>query len=92
GAGNAVLPIRRRIDLRKPIINQNRCCKNGGDHRFFIAKVSKRERDHRTGKVRFYKHHKVIWIQSFITDQHMIWAATGDMVNRFMPQAFGNIN
>jgi len=22
----------------------------------------------------------------------MIWAATGDLVNRFTPQAFGNIN
>ncbi|WP_460527607.1 hypothetical protein, partial [Hafnia psychrotolerans] len=26
------------IDLSKPIINQNRCCKNGGDHRFLCVK------------------------------------------------------
>ncbi|KGA67066.1 hypothetical protein DJ61_4249 [Yersinia enterocolitica] len=30
----ALMLTRRRIDLRKPIINQNLCCKNGGDHRF----------------------------------------------------------
>ncbi|HFF8451828.1 TPA: hypothetical protein ACGD64_000467 [Serratia marcescens] len=58
----------------------------------FIAKVHKRERSHRTGKGHILKHHKVIWIQSFLINQHMIWAATGDLVNRFTPQAFGNIN
>jgi hypothetical protein len=58
----------------------------------FIAKVHKRERSHRTGKGHILKHHKVIWVQSFLTNQHMIWAATGDLVNRFTPQAFGNIN
>ncbi|WP_205298380.1 hypothetical protein, partial [Candidatus Pantoea formicae] len=36
GAGQ--YPIRRRIDLSKPlVINQNQGCKNGGDHRFFMA-------------------------------------------------------
>ncbi|AGQ29126.1 hypothetical protein BSR02_07715 [Serratia liquefaciens] len=58
---------------------------------FFIAKVNKRERDHRTRNRQFKKTQKVIWIQSFITNQHMIWAATGTVVNRFMPEAFGNI-
>ncbi|WP_223510157.1 hypothetical protein, partial [Rahnella sp. GSA61A] len=37
GAGNVRLPIRRRIDLSKPIINQNQRCKKGGDHRFLCG-------------------------------------------------------
>ncbi|MCA7370602.1 MULTISPECIES: helix-turn-helix domain-containing protein [Enterobacterales] len=28
------MPFRRRIDSSKPIYRQNRCCKNGSDHRF----------------------------------------------------------
>ncbi|EDL4782688.1 hypothetical protein CWK34_24170, partial [Salmonella enterica subsp. enterica serovar Enteritidis] len=31
--GNKI-PFRRRIDSSKPIYRQNRCCKNGSDHRF----------------------------------------------------------
>ncbi|CAM3643270.1 hypothetical protein ROSI111154_14495 [Rouxiella silvae] len=31
--GNKI-PIRRRIDSSKPTYRQNRCCKNGSDHRF----------------------------------------------------------
>ncbi|WP_284960988.1 hypothetical protein, partial [Citrobacter portucalensis] len=27
-------PFRRRIDSSKPTYRQNRCCKNGSDHRF----------------------------------------------------------
>ncbi|MGT5402403.1 ArsA-related P-loop ATPase, partial [Escherichia coli] len=28
------IPFRRRIDSSKPTCRQNRCCKNGSDHRF----------------------------------------------------------
>ncbi|WP_434057256.1 integrase core domain-containing protein, partial [Escherichia coli] len=31
--GNKI-PFRRRIDSSKPTCRQNRCCKNGSDHRF----------------------------------------------------------
>ncbi|TYR66593.1 hypothetical protein FYK35_24865, partial [Enterobacter hormaechei] len=31
--GNKI-PFRRRIDSSKPTYRQNRCCKNGSDHRF----------------------------------------------------------
>ncbi|MDI1052829.1 hypothetical protein NEP61_17310, partial [Escherichia coli] len=31
-------PHRRRIDLSKPTLIENQCCKNGGDHRFCASK------------------------------------------------------
>ncbi|MCA5493453.1 Tn3 family transposase, partial [Klebsiella pneumoniae] len=34
--GNKI-PFRRRIDSSKPTCRQNRCCKNGSDHRFRCA-------------------------------------------------------
>ncbi|MGE4988053.1 glucose PTS transporter subunit EIIB, partial [Yersinia enterocolitica] len=34
--GNKI-PFRRRIDSSKPTYRQNRCCKNGSDHRFRFA-------------------------------------------------------
>ncbi|WP_224994762.1 PAAR domain-containing protein [Klebsiella pneumoniae] len=36
--GNKI-PFRRRIDSSKPTCRQNRCCKNGSDHRFRFAVV-----------------------------------------------------
>jgi hypothetical protein len=39
----------------------------------------------------FLKHQIVICVHSFITKQHMIWAATIDAVNTSALEALGNI-